>query len=57
MTKSEVIKTWEVNCLPYVKIQEIGVKNIVLRKKSWNNWLDTLSERGNITKEQHKAYK
>jgi len=57
MTNKQISKTWEINLLPYVKIQENGVINIQKRKESFKNWIDILVERGNITNKETKRIK
>jgi len=56
MTKSEVYQTWRANYLPYLIAFGKGDDDKAC-EISLHNWIDTLVETGNITKEQSIEYK
>ena len=56
MTKSEVYQTWRTNYLPYLIAFGKGDDDKAC-EISLHNWIDTLVETGNITKEQSIEYK
>ena len=58
-TEEEVSLTWEANLFLYAKIQDKieGKINLKRRQKSFQDWLDILTERNQITDKQYTTYK
>ncbi len=58
-TEEEVSLTWEANLFLYAKIQDKmeGKINLKRRQESFQDWLDILHERYQITDNQYTTYK
>ena len=58
-TEQEVSFTWEANLFLYAKIQDKmeGEIDLKRRHESFQDWLDILKERNQITDEQYTTYK